>query len=143
MASMSGRAEPLRVGQERMRSATGTQARAARLDSPSRSSMPSSERNGRAAPEIGAYHSVHPAKERPNLTPVHWHPGASRAARVRVRAYTCDCLPVVFELCVAGGLAFVRRHERSIGRLVVVESEWETWRRTEELWIAILRGEAG
>ncbi|GGO26135.1 hypothetical protein GCM10010116_52470 [Microbispora rosea subsp. aerata] len=46
-----------------------------------------------------------------------------RAASVRVRRHTCDCQPVVYELCQAGGLMFVRRYDRSNG-VLIEESEW-------------------
>ncbi|MEU4573610.1 hypothetical protein [Nonomuraea sp. NPDC023979] len=93
--------------------------------------------------EFGIYHGAHPAAASPNLTAVRWYPCASRTTNVRVRDYTCGCLPVVFELCNAAGLAFIRRHQRSTSGTVVTESGWETWSRTEALWSHILRGEAG
>lgn len=88
------------------------------------------------------YHGIHPAPPRPNAMAVQWSTGQSRAPRIRVRAHTCECSSLLFEQCMAGGLGFVRRYDRSVWPAVVVESPWAKIRDTEMLWLRIMRGEA-
>ncbi|MEU7916434.1 hypothetical protein [Microbispora bryophytorum] len=64
-----------------------------------------------------------------------------RAASVRVRRHTCDCQPVAYELCQAGGLMFVRRYDRTDG-VLIHESEWLRPPAAEHLWTRILLGQA-
>lgn len=92
--------------------------------------------------ELYDFHGFHPASPRPDAISVHWSPPQSRSASVRIRDYTCECLPVVFEQCRAGGLAFVRRHDRSVFPWVIVESPWERVRDTELLWRQLMTGKA-
>lgn len=87
------------------------------------------------------YHGLHAATAQPDHEPVDWSPSSPRAARVRIREHTCVCKRVVYELCTAGGLWFVRR--LSDGPPVsVVESGWETARAVQALWSRILLGQA-
>jgi hypothetical protein len=51
-------------------------------------------------------------------------------------------LPVLFEQCRAGGLAFIRRHDRSIFPWVIAESPWESVSDTELLWRQLMTGKA-
>lgn len=89
-----------------------------------------------------ARHGRHPAPPSLYATRVPWSPCTSRTARVRVRDYTCECLPLVFELCVSAGLAFVRRRQLSPARLLITESEWTTRRQAEALWTDLMNGQA-
>ncbi|TXK42791.1 hypothetical protein [Nonomuraea sp. C10] len=73
---------------------------------------------------------------------IDWLPAVPRTERVKVRDYTCDCRPIVYELCQAGGLRFIRRISRPNGRLVVEESRWSTSAVIDTLWGELLRGEA-
>ncbi|MFE3449271.1 hypothetical protein ACFXJ8_10075 [Nonomuraea sp. NPDC059194] len=73
---------------------------------------------------------------------IHWSPSAPRATRVRVRAHTCSCAPVSYELCQAAGLMFIRRTSRAKGVTVVHESPWLRTAQVEALWQSLLRGEA-
>ncbi|GAA2376003.1 hypothetical protein [Nonomuraea africana] len=88
------------------------------------------------------YHGIHAASGLPRFAPVEWYPSVPRAERVRVQAHTCECSPIVYELCTAGGLFFVRRRDRSGPRPILTESEWVIKRRAEVLWLRILNGGA-
>ncbi|GII49972.1 hypothetical protein Psi02_63960 [Planotetraspora silvatica] len=63
-----------------------------------------------------------------------------RTDRIRVRRHTCDCQPIVYELCQAGGLLFVRRLYRS-DEVLIQESEWLRAPDAEQLWMKILSGQ--
>jgi hypothetical protein len=53
---------------------------------------------------------------------------------------TQPCQRIVYELCQAGGLLFVRRFYRS-DEVLVHESEWLRAPEAERLWIKILMGQ--
>jgi hypothetical protein len=74
--------------------------------------------------------------------PIDWTIATPRADRVRVRAHTCERLPVAYELCQAAGLMFIRRTSRGEGATVVHESPWQRVREVEELWRRLLEGMA-
>ncbi|MEU7892960.1 hypothetical protein AB0B45_08840 [Nonomuraea sp. NPDC049152] len=74
--------------------------------------------------------------------PIDWAAEAPRADRVRVKSFTCDCMPVFYELCQAAGLMFIRRLSRGGDVTVVHESPWLRSALVEELWEELLRGEA-
>ncbi|MFI6709534.1 hypothetical protein ACIBF7_24060 [Nonomuraea sp. NPDC050478] len=94
--------------------------------------------------DCGLYelHGQHPASADGAVVMIDWCPAVPRTERVRVRDYTCDCRPIVYELCQAGGLRFIRRISRPNGRLVVEESRWSTSAVIDTLWGELLRGEA-
>lgn len=94
--------------------------------------------------EFGEYHSLHPVPPRPDAIRVKWSPLQPGAHRVwvRVRDHTCECSPLVFERCVAGGLGFVRRYDRSVSPQSVVDSPWVRVRDAVTLWRQIMQGEA-
>ncbi|TMR94747.1 hypothetical protein [Nonomuraea basaltis] len=92
--------------------------------------------------EFGDFHSMHPASPRPDAVPVQWSRSQRRTDRVRVRAYTCECWLLVFEHCMAAGLGFVRRYDRSVSPPAIVESPWMRVRDAETLWQQIMQGEA-
>lgn len=92
--------------------------------------------------EIHAYHGIHAAAPTSHCGPVEWFRPTPRADRVRVRTQTCECTRIVYELCAAGGLSFVRRRDRSGGGVIVTESEWMPCSRSEALWLRILAGQA-
>ncbi|GAA4092339.1 hypothetical protein HNR30_006843 [Nonomuraea soli] len=88
------------------------------------------------------YHGLHIAAPAKDHDRVEWFPSVPRVDRVRVRDHTCCvCDEVVFELCTAGGLWFVRRLTVS-APVSVVESEWQSAREAVELWRRLLRGQA-
>jgi hypothetical protein len=91
---------------------------------------------------FGEYHGLHPVRPRPDAVLVRWGRSQKRANKVRVRAHTCACLPVVFEQCVAGGLGFVRRYDRVGSETVVVDSPWVNVPELQLLWQQLLVGEA-
>ncbi len=61
----------------------------------------------------------------------------------RVLEYTCQCEDIVYAHCREGGLAYIRRTTRLDG---VVQQIHETYRwqdkKTQDVWIALLNGEA-
>lgn len=92
--------------------------------------------------ELATYHGTHPAPRRPDCEPVTWYESTARAERVRVREHTCGCRNVVYELCAAAGVVFVRRLDRRDSPLTVRESHWLRTSEAERLWAAILDGRA-
>lgn len=88
------------------------------------------------------FHGFHPAPPKPNASLVDWSPCRTNNLRARVRAHTCDCSPIVYELCVANGLTYVRRSDWSTYPTSVMESERLIDHRAQELWSQIMRGEA-
>jgi hypothetical protein len=83
---------------------------------------------------------------RPECRKLEWveqYSGA-RFATVRVRAQTCTadtCSRVVYELCHAGGQAFLRRRTRG-GRPVVRETPPMRTAEAEQAWQDVLYGRA-
>ncbi|MEU8271290.1 hypothetical protein AB0B89_29540 [Sphaerisporangium sp. NPDC049002] len=64
------------------------------------------------------------------------------ATRVRVVAWTCDCRAVFFELCEAGGMAFVRRTVQRNKRPEITETHRMRVRHAWDLWTSLLSGMA-
>ena len=90
---------------------------------------------------IAACVGIHPAAQQRGCEEIKWVKSRPRAASIRVRRHTCDCRRVVYELCQAGGLMFVRRYDRSDG-VLIEESEWVRPPAAEHLWTRILLGQA-
>ncbi|MEU9887067.1 hypothetical protein [Sphaerisporangium sp. NPDC051011] len=67
-------------------------------------------------------------------------PGDS--SRVRVLAWTCDCRSVFFELCHAGGMAFIRRTVQKRKAPEVTETHRMGVAEGRQVWQAILVGMA-
>ncbi|MFC0861862.1 hypothetical protein ACFHYQ_06095 [Sphaerimonospora cavernae] len=84
---------------------------------------------------------LHAAAPQEGYERVNWRESLPRADRVRVRRHTCDCKPIVYELCQGGGLYFVRRLYRS-DEVLVHESEWLRSPEAERLWLQVLMGQA-
>jgi hypothetical protein len=78
-----------------------------------------------------------PAHER-----IRWLTPLPHLDRVRVRRRTCSCGDVLFELCEAGGSAFIRRLEISMNKVVVHESSRLPTARAVHLWQRLRRGQA-
>jgi len=70
-----------------------------------------------------------------------WFPPFS-TGRVWVRAWTCSCRAVVYELCETGGQAFIRRIVQCEPTPVVLETHRWSSRRGREMWAAVLCGRA-
>ena len=95
--------------------------------------------------EVDAYHGIHAAPGFPDLPGfkrVEWFPPEPRTDRIRVRVHTCECAPIVYELCSAAGLFFIRRTDRTTSPTRIAESEWKILPRIEGLWLRILAGQA-
>ncbi|MEU4228654.1 hypothetical protein AB0F17_30545 [Nonomuraea sp. NPDC026600] len=87
------------------------------------------------------YHGVHPLALQAGYKRVAWQQCDQRTTRVRVRDHTCECQSIVYELCQAGGLMFVRRFYRCDG-VLEHQSEWVRAPAAARLWSRILLGQA-
>ncbi|MFI6325911.1 hypothetical protein ACIBG8_50930 [Nonomuraea sp. NPDC050556] len=87
-------------------------------------------------------YGVHVAEASAEHTHINWEPARPRVNLVRVRAHTCDCQPVFYELCQAAGLMFIRKVSRRGGKTVVHESAWQRTEVACALWLQLLRGKA-
>ncbi|GAA1734968.1 hypothetical protein ACBR40_28455 [Nonomuraea sp. AD125B] len=87
------------------------------------------------------YHGIHPAAPQAGYERLTWQEPDPRNDRFRVRDHTCECQRIVYELCQAGGLHFIRRLYRSDG---VTEHESDRMRAPQaaRLWLRILLGQA-
>ncbi len=90
--------------------------------------------------EFSTYHGPHPAMACADAVAVTWREPTARADRVRVRAHTCSCQSVVYELCAASGLYFIRRIDSRQRPPAIVETDWDVWRKAEALWRRIFSG---
>jgi hypothetical protein len=86
--------------------------------------------------------SFHVAPPRPDHMRLVWRDPFKAEDRVRVAAWTCDCVDTVYELCHAAGQAYIRRTQRSHGS--VQSHETYRWRFSEAqgVWLALLDGGA-
>lgn len=91
-----------------------------------------------AGDEYGRH--VVPAREGAEV--IEWIPQPPRVEGVRVRDYTCDCQPISYELCQAGGVRFVRRIRRVEGKVLVDECPGGVASPIDALWERLLRGQA-
>lgn len=66
------------------------------------------------------YHGPHAASRQPDAEVVVWHTPDTFVERVRVVRHTCECRARIYELCAAGGLAWVRVTDR-LGRSAAVK----------------------
>jgi hypothetical protein len=61
--------------------------------------------------EEGDLHGRHVSAAALARTAITWTPERPHG-QVRVRDYTCECKPVVYELCQSGGVTFIRKMTR-------------------------------
>ncbi|WP_101788782.1 hypothetical protein [Nonomuraea indica] len=73
---------------------------------------------------------------------IDWFREQPRTERVRVRAHTCACQPVFYELCQAGGVRFIRRTTVRRGRMKAMESPRAHAVVVDHLWELLLTGRA-
>lgn len=87
-------------------------------------------------------HGIHPAALIKDYEKLVWLNPTARSARCRVKQYTCDCktIGVIYELCMSGGLMFIRKTYRD-GKL---ETRYETHRwavqYAESVWLDLISG---
>lgn len=84
------------------------------------------------------YHGLHTAPLQDDHERLAWASPTARCERVRVRRHTCNRCAPRYELCVAAGLAFVRRSVDG----VIHETAWTAAAETEQVWASLLRGTA-
>lgn len=90
--------------------------------------------------EIPDYHGPHAEPPQAGCVEISWCKPTDRVPRIRVVAHSCECVPILFELCAAGGRGFVRRTDRAEGS--TYESAWMATVVARSLYGQILRGEA-
>ncbi|GGT30964.1 hypothetical protein GCM10010176_089400 [Nonomuraea spiralis] len=84
---------------------------------------------------------IHLPEPRPTCTPILWYPMRSARERIRVQAYTCECLHTFYELCHAGGQGFLRRTRRTHRTPYMDESLRMPQPRALLMWTALLTGD--
>ncbi|WP_203863204.1 hypothetical protein [Planobispora rosea] len=100
------------------------------------------ETDGVIVTPVSRYHSRHVGVLQAEHEKIEWRAERPRADRVRVREHTCDCKATFYELCQAGGLMFIRRTHRVMGKATVSESPWVLAKEAQELWLGLLMGSA-
>jgi hypothetical protein len=91
------------------------------------------------------YHGTHLARVRSGHLRLRWIPYAKRFDRVRVIEHTCGmdpCNRQTYELCHAGGLAFIRRTVRDASGVTVTETDTMSFDRGDEIWQMLVSGKA-
>lgn len=86
--------------------------------------------------------SIHVPSPVAGAVKIDWEVARPRADRVRIKQHTCDCRPVFYELCQAGGLMFIRRTTVRGKIRLVDESPWVVTRQALEMWRMLLAGQA-
>jgi hypothetical protein len=86
------------------------------------------------------WHGFHAAPLQAGYERLAWSPPSARTPCVRVRSHTCECEPVIYELCQAAGLMFVRRTVRAEHGDETRETEWRPAAYTLRVWGLILQG---
>ncbi|WP_406319586.1 hypothetical protein OHA77_19885 [Streptosporangium sp. NBC_01639] len=71
-----------------------------------------------------------------------WRAPYKGVMRLRVVTWTCDCRSTLYELCQAGGQAFIRRTLRHKDATQVHETYRWSIREADDVWRALLSGEA-
>jgi hypothetical protein len=84
--------------------------------------------------------SPHVSMMRRDCERLRWNVVNSGRHRVRVVVWTCSCRATVYELCTAGGRAFIRRTVQAEPRAVVCETAWGSPEEAWENWAALLSG---
>ncbi|MEV0312046.1 hypothetical protein [Nonomuraea fuscirosea] len=84
------------------------------------------------------YHGWHVQPLQPDHAQVAWYEPHRRVPRIRVSVHTCGCQATVYELCAAGGQAFVRRTDRETK--TVHETAWMATAAARRIFELILSG---
>ncbi|WP_133306102.1 hypothetical protein [Microbispora triticiradicis] len=82
-----------------------------------------------------------PDRRQPGCTKLAWFEPWG-GARVRVVAWTCDCLAIVYELCQAGGQGFIRRTLQNEDAPEIRETHRWAIPQARDVWAALLTGRA-
>lgn len=88
------------------------------------------------------YHGPHVASPQRGYQTLTWRAPTARCDRDRVRQHTCWCRMVTYELCMGGGLLYIRRTYSQGGKTSVQESD--RWRAAvgEDTWRLLMCGQA-
>ncbi|MDP9866037.1 MULTISPECIES: hypothetical protein [Streptosporangium] len=84
-------------------------------------------------------HVVMPLRDHMRLV---WHAPYKGVTRLRVNAWTCHCRATMYELCHAGGQAFIRRTLQLDDNRQVHETYRWPIREADDVWRALLSGKA-
>jgi hypothetical protein len=87
------------------------------------------------------FHGVHVAPPQAGYEKITWKLPTARCIRVRVRRHTCECRITIYELCMSGGLMFIRRTVRRPEGSQVCETEWLPSAKALELWQRLIAGQ--
>jgi hypothetical protein len=87
--------------------------------------------------EEGDYHGRHVTAAAAARAAIKWTPELPRG-RVRVRDYTCECRPIVYELCQSGGITFIRKVTRAGGKVTTEEYTMRLGMDVHALWRELL-----
>ncbi|WP_182897911.1 hypothetical protein [Microbispora sp. H10830] len=82
-----------------------------------------------------------PDRRQPGCKKLAWFE-PSDGTRVRVIAWTCDCLAMVYELCQASGQGFIRRTLQHEDAPEICETHRWPIAQAREVWAALLTGMA-
>jgi hypothetical protein len=89
---------------------------------------------------LGECLSPHVSVMRRDCGRLRWYAVNSGRFRVRVVVWTCPCRATVYELCEAGGRAFIRRTVQAEPVATACETAWEPPWEAWENWAALLSG---
>ncbi|MFI6294939.1 hypothetical protein ACIBEJ_25340 [Nonomuraea sp. NPDC050790] len=84
--------------------------------------------------------SPHVAAKQRGSGRLRWYALDPYGRRVRVADWTCACQATVYELCLAGGRAFIRRTVQGEPVARMHETDWGSLGETRETWAALLAG---
>ncbi|MFC4015987.1 hypothetical protein ACFOY2_52860 [Nonomuraea purpurea] len=88
--------------------------------------------------EEGDYHGRHMPMVSKEPEGMKWTPGVFRGEKVRVRDHTCECSSVVYELCLAGGIMFIRRTRKGDDEDIVHEFTARTNSEVFAAWLEMV-----
>ncbi len=86
--------------------------------------------------------SPHVAMRRREHMELIWHAPFCGVSHVRVLAWTCECRATIYELCQAGGQAFIRSTLQCEPEHEIKETYRWPLREARDVWAALLSGEA-
>ncbi|GAA3169216.1 hypothetical protein GCM10010486_40250 [Nonomuraea roseoviolacea subsp. carminata] len=95
-----------------------------------------------AGAELGECSGCHVRMTGRTIRVIDWELEAPWGKRARVRAHTCSCEPVVYELCQVGGVRFIRRTSTHGRRRIMQVSPRMSADDADRMWQLVLAGMA-
>lgn len=93
-------------------------------------------------PAVSHCLSPHVARPQHSCERLVWRAPCRSLVRVRPVAWTCSCRATVYELCVGGGRAFLRRTVQLDGAPHIQETTPVSIAEAQATWTAVLSGHA-